>query len=431
MATVTRPPFYVPRPADETYWSGTPLDSPVIPFLTKQKFFGAGGQVPTKLWAPLYTFDDPSVWYAAPVPSTILEFLTKQTMFGKGGQVPMKQWRYDYDVGESFWYATPIDSAVLHPLLTAAGQVRSRQWLFSYDDSSVWQGAPIASDLLVPILSRKPFTRLRSFDNDDFSAWFPWINRNLAALSPSVSPLVNYTWRFHNDDSAVWSGSPLGSETIPFFTVGGKPPTKHWNYDLDDPPAWQLTYQRNLIPAAGAPTIAQRWNYNLDDPGGWQWQAPSLIALQLIPYTVGPTFADNYDDPSVWSWKPLRDQPLLTIQANPFTSLTWRFNLDDPSVWNGQPLPVPSLNIPHQNPFFNLRLIGSPDDSSIWSGQPIRSNTGLLSTTPLPFLTKQWNGFSIPEDQPWTVSSSTVDLLYIPIVISFANIQRTLTGVGL
>ncbi len=384
MANIVRSPFYVPRPADETYWSQTPVKSPIIPFLTKQKFFGAGGQVPTKRWAPFYTFDDPSVWYAAPVPSTILKFLTEQKMFGQGGQVPMKQWRYDYDVGETQWYATPLGSDLLHPLLTAAGQVRSREWLSSH--------------LLVPILSGKPFTRSIRFDNDDFSAWFPWANRNLAALTPSVSPLVNYTWRYNSDDPPVWSGSPLDSSTIPFFTVGGQPPTKHWNYDYDDSSAWQLTYQRNLIPAAGAPTIAIRWNFNYDDPSGWQWTPGNPVVVSLTSYVVSASLQTGIDDPSVWSWSPKRDQPLLTVQANPF---------------------------------FNLRLIGSPDDSSTWSAQPIRSNTGLLSTTPLPFLTKQWNGFSIPEDQPWTMSSTTIDLLYIPIPISFANIQRTLTGVGL
>ncbi len=406
------------------------MRSPIIPFLTKQKFFGAGGQAPTKRWAQFYTYDDPSLWYAAPVPSTILEFLTKQKMFGQGGQVPAKQWRYDYDSGETVWYATPIDSAVLHPLLTAAGQVRSREWLFGYDDPPVWSGAPTTSKLLVPILSSKPFTRLRGFDNDDFSAWFPWTNRNLAALFPSVSPFVNYTWRFNNDDSAVWSGAPQDSSTIPFFTVGGKPPTKHWNYDYDDSSAWQLTYQRNLIPAAGAPTIAQRWNYNFDDTSGWQWQAPSLIALQLVPYTAGSSFADNYDDPAVWSWNPPRDQPLLTVQAFPFSPL-FQPGYDEPPGWSGgiRSVPLTISTVPH-NPFTIPAWRFGYDDPSLWTGQS--QNAFFIQHQPIPFISTMWVlSFNIPQDTPTTISSQPSAVLYLPTPAAATLIQRTLTGVSL
>src|SRR5258706_15529402 len=94
MATVNRPPFWVPRPADDTYWSPpNSVNSPIIAFLTKQKIYAAGGQVPTKPWSRWLTYDDPPMWQGSPLNSQAITVTRTQVkFFGQPGQAPTKRW---------------------------------------------------------------------------------------------------------------------------------------------------------------------------------------------------------------------------------------------------------------------------------------------------------------------------------------------------
>src|SRR5258706_4128310 len=114
MATVNRPPFWVPRPADDTYWQSIVnyRSSANIQFLTQQKMLGQGGQVPTKPWSRWLTDNDPPMWQGAPLNSgAIMATKTQVKFFAQPGQAPTKRWL---------------------PYLI-------------YDDPPMWQGAPLNS----------------------------------------------------------------------------------------------------------------------------------------------------------------------------------------------------------------------------------------------------------------------------------------------
>lgn len=254
MATVLRPPFVVPRPADDGFWQGQPDNSAALQLLTAIKLFGAGGQAPTKQWH----YDDDvaaSLWRGAPAASAILPLLTAVKFFGAGGQAPSKQWRYDHDVGASFWQGQPNPSAVLQ-LLTAVkffgagGEAPPRrQWVAGVDEIG----------------------------------WTPSFGRNVALLNAAAAasnPFVSPLWKFAADDGSVWQGQPDNSAVlqlltaVKFFGAGGQAPTKRWSYDyLLDEPIWIGRPDASALLAplltAGGQVKARQWLWGRDDPPVW------------------------------------------------------------------------------------------------------------------------------------------------------------------
>jgi len=189
MATVLRPPFFVPRPFDESYWYGPPNRSECISLLTETKEFGQGGQVPTKRWKSYYCYDvAESVWNAAPIKSPIIRYLTFQKMFGAFGQVPATQWFSDFDDNFSGWLFSFIDrnQTLLTPALPSP--TKPIRWRYDHDDSSVWSGGPRQRQLIW-----QPFLYYRlKYNYDDHTAWqFSYINQNQSILTPIRSLRVS------------------------------------------------------------------------------------------------------------------------------------------------------------------------------------------------------------------------------------------------
>src|SRR5258705_6791442 len=97
MATVNRPPFWVPRPGHDDPWrmDNNWKTSAVIQILSSKKMFGAGGQVVTRKYAPLFTDNELPYWIGPNTNwknSALIQFLTKQKMFGAGGQVVTRKY---------------------------------------------------------------------------------------------------------------------------------------------------------------------------------------------------------------------------------------------------------------------------------------------------------------------------------------------------
>ena len=94
-------------------------------------------------------FED-SDWTGKPYPSAIIPFLTKIKFFGQGGQAPIHPPRFDYDVAETFWQYRFILNEL--PLVTKIPIPPPRPflWNYNYDDWALWPtGWPLRRSLFV------------------------------------------------------------------------------------------------------------------------------------------------------------------------------------------------------------------------------------------------------------------------------------------
>src|SRR5258705_10837903 len=218
MTTVNRPPFWVPRPADDTVWqcitnyrSSAPLQ-----FRTQQKMFGGGGQVPTKPWARWLTDNDPPMWQGSPLNSgAIMATKTQLKRFGQPGQVV--PFRPDFTYNDPpMWQGSPLNSGAIMATKTQVkffgqpGQAPPFRPNFTYDDASPWQW---------PLYER---------------------NRNVLV---SGQPFSNRQWQW-SDDASGWSGKPVNSAIIQnltqqkVFGAGGQVPPFRPNFTYDDASYW-------------------------------------------------------------------------------------------------------------------------------------------------------------------------------------------------
>jgi len=439
MANVARSPFYVPRPSDDPSWQWVWPGSGIMLTLSAQKFFGVGGQVPTKRWSPIYTFDDPGVWYEPTFQNGPVRVTGTQTkFFGQNGQVVTHNWAQNYTLDDpSTWMGSPISSDIIHPLLTAAGQVKSKQWLFGLDDPAVT---------------------------------YQWTSRNSIVLKPTGNPIATYTWRFNTDDPALWqpTAENLNSATIQILSFGGQPHTKQPSFVNDDASAWYFTTYRNqpiLVPS-GTPTTSRQPAFATDDQPAWQWTPPNTIANQLVSFTFPSLNVPEGDDSTPWSWSALpRPLTLATPTIAPFIPRQWLFGLSTDEPWKqttpkAQPLSILAF-IP-----FSPRFIPTLDDATVWTNglrpvsltltvvppSPLTSsqwhfdfgygyddvavwnaqsrNAFFTQTQPVSFKSAMWN-LNIPQDTPSPISSTPSAALYLPAPVAATLIQRTLTGVGL
>jgi hypothetical protein len=451
MATVIRPPFFVPRPPDDNIWNAAPTRAPVIPFLTKQKMFGAGGQVPAKQWHQLYDYDDASVWYAKPTKSNILQYLTFQKMFGVFGQVPATQWFSDFDDNFSGWLFafTNRNQSILTP--TVSAPFKTRPPSFNYDDPPVWSGGPRQRQLIW-----QPFLYYRlKYNYDDHTLWhFSYINQNQSILTPTAAanPFVPAIWNYRNDDAPAWSGNPISSAIItPLLTAAGQVKSSQRRYDLDDVSAWSAWLNRNLSVTTPTvnPFVNVTWKHS-DDPTVWSnqvnrnllittpaakpfvnvawsntddfpsWQsAPSGLAPIVRYLTFQRMFGSggqvptkqwryDYDDASAWfPWINKNLANATAIQPKPFVVVTWSENYDEAAIW--QPARYRNLVAitPQPAPFL-ARARYNYDDWYTWQPAQYR-NAALAIQIASPFSTRVWNFVS--DDLPrwqWQPSSQAI-----------------------
>jgi|SRR5882672_547602 len=415
MANVPRAPFWAPRPADDTYWSGSPVKSPIIPFLTAQKVFGAGGQVSTKRWLPNYTIDDPPVWSGSPLDAAPLRILTQQKLFGQGGQaVPF---RPNFTIDEPpMWQGAPVDSPIVSFLTKqkvygAGGQVPPYRWNFTADDppawqllagrnsnlfatsqnpfsnrqtswyseDSNWQGAPAGSAPLRILTSRRLFGQggqvppsRWNFNNDDPPPWSRATVRN-ANLLQSQNPFSNRQWQW-SDDASGWTGQPIASAIIPqltkvkFFGAGGQTPPFRPNFTLDDAPSWWPATERNLIllttPIA-SPRNVRFWlfNYDVDAP---QWQGGPSSDYLLFQPQPPPVLSFNL---RVFGYSGILQMPILNPQQDSEDSLYMLYQPYEFGILaasnQGIPVTVGPSGLPLYQDYSQILRIEVPDGQAI------------------------------------------------------------------
>lgn len=334
---VLRPPFVVPRPSDDTYWQfgsiGENLALNVVPshnpFVYIPWKFGyddsngwqyqtpynlnaaASIQFPPELDWTYSAPDDFPGWQAALGQKNIN--LTPGVVNTPFTYIP---WKFGYD-DSSGWQGRPLASELLIPVTTAGGQIEwKREWLFGYDDPAFRADlGPQSSKLLLPILvnvGQVKFKREWLFGYDDPAFWRSSPIGNFLALTtiPQPEPFFNLKqWLFSYDDHSYWVFDPQPSRILT-PSVGQIKFQREWLFGYDDPAfRSDLGPQSSKILApiltAGGQTKSKQWLFGYDDPPFWspilgrQMQLLSLPkAVPFLPPT--PTFI--YDDPAFWQY---------------------------------------------------------------------------------------------------------------------------------
>jgi hypothetical protein len=250
-------PFYVPRPADDTYWSGSPAKSPIIQFLT------AGGKPPIpRFWK--YDVDEPlpSPW--RPLQSQILSILLTAV-----GKPPTP--RYDLDIPDDpLWQRTTILNQAI-AFLSEPSPFKPPLWKYNLDDPQMWSWQAPHSSLLAPILT-------------------------------SVRPRFNeWAWKSTYEEPAIWRQPPQGLVLVPFPSPPGLTIIKvmPWGliYSSDDFPVWyqqirQLGPQFTPPAPAVVPALAFASDQSAysasgsDSPSGQNWSGAGFMAKYEIDTTV-------------------------------------------------------------------------------------------------------------------------------------------------
>lgn len=431
------PTFWQYNIDDPAGWAPTSenLNSDTLYILSAQKFFGAGGQVPTKRWE--YDFDDAALWSPAlgNLDAHPIQLLTFQKFYGAGGQGPTKQWHYDFD-DASVWNADASPSSII-PLLTqqriygTGGQVPTKQWHYDNDDASAWQFlAPHNGSIaVVPYPFGPVFWK---FGIDDHSSYQPFLKSNNTAQ--------------------------LISTEAKFYGANGQVPTKQWHYDIDEASAWQFLAPHNgTIVAVPTPFGPVRWNYNFDDASIWNSASLHSAVIQELTqqtfYSVNEQITRWFDEPSIWQWRP--NLFVAPSAASPIKAsfVQW---IDDHSVWQWKSIfaIAPSALV------VRATLFASYDEAAPWSGSfksapllktqsPIISLTWrfgisedlfwrqtypslvkfIPSISSYPFFSGKW-GMDIPQDMPSVMGSRAATILYIPKLL-FKRIATVLAEVRL
>lgn len=457
---------------DPSVWNWPPQSNRgIIDLCTTQlKWFGAPGQVPTKRWNITYTFDDPAVWNSKPIASNTP--YPAATIVRAPFYVPS----FDHTIGwsltirrdmplntisvspfinrqrsfnsddPSLWQGSPILSKLLSPLLTAASQVKSQQWLFGYDDPAYWVGNPTNVASPIPMLTVGGIIEARQWhwDNDDPAMWSGWTNLNLINITTvfvAPNPFVLRQSQFTFDDPPVWNSKPIAGNTrYPVIVVRAP----FYAPSFDHTIGWAkspATKFSGLISVPSNPFIPVFYRFHIDDTAIWQQPQQRNIGLPVVPPNplIPVFYRFHTDDAAIWQQPQQRNIGLPVVVPNPFVPVFYRFHADDAAIWQ-QPsqrsvaLPfVPSIvdhwrmDIPDDQPWslsiqYNLAGAAKPapftsrqyqfvvDDPSIWQ-QPVQRSIGLPF---VPSIQNRWR-LDTADDQLWSLTLRQNLILVTPI----------------
>jgi hypothetical protein len=451
--TVLRPAFYAPRPSDDFIWQG-PIEnynSVAIQLLTYQKFFGAGGQPPTKRWH--YDNDDEATIWRGPLDnynSNVLVNFTAVKFFGARGQAPTKFWApyYNYDVGEaSIWQGTPenYNSGILEILTRtkffgAPGQVPTERWgvFYNYDDFSGWQFNPKGHS---PLQVSEAFVNapwLWKFDYDTAeSAWQgtpETYNSGILQQLTAADPFEYQPWAFGYSDDSTWQG-PLGNYSagvlkqliaVKFFGAPGQAPTKFWHYDYTfDEIVWRYPLKpatfNTLLTAAG-PFEYSPWKYHYD-VAELAWVGTPTSSQVLPVLTVGgqvkpSRWANTIDDSAIWQQPPAYNVNFLTTIL-PKTVLRPPFIAPRPAddfVWQSTIERNTNLfTAAVANPFTYYPWKFGLDDSSGWQWGA-KGNALLLPGLTAQFQIRYWNNYD--DSSGWQFQTERNANVLAPVAVN-------------
>lgn len=285
-------PFYVPSPLAESYWLKTYSYSfSFIPNSSAQLNPGAFSN-----FADYNDFWKPSVQRGLSFAFT--PFIADQPSFASDDP--------------AVWRGAPILSKVF-PMLTAAGQVKSHQWLFGYDDPSYWTGKPLNSAPPIPMLTIGGIIKAKQWhwDNDDPSMWAGWINRNLAnETTLFVPPNIFAPIFYRYNDPDIWRQPSQRSVALPFLPVV----VDHRDFSSDDPPPWEQPSQRSIA-LPFVPAIVDRWRIDPIDDLPWSFTVQRNISPLSQPFSTHWRL-DLADDQL---WSPINQRDLV-ITVTPLSN---------------------------------------------------------------------------------------------------------------
>lgn len=427
---------------DPAAWSWpTPQRSgPMTLTLTQVKFFGQSGQVPTRSISPFYPGDDAAAWSGSPLAQNAA--LNVVPLAGGTFYAPRPS-------DDPVWSGAPLSSMIIRPLLTAVGQVQSRQWLPGLDDPAPWSGSPVSSNIIRPLLT--------------------------ASGQP---PTKNWSPIYTLDDASVWSGSPLGSVVVhPLLTAAGKPPQPRRTFDFDDAAAWggsPLGADSALLKTLVVlnPFTIRSWLFGYDDAAPWSGAPLSSGAIsatrtqqkaygqpgQVSARDFAPLYA--FDDPASWSGSPLSSPHSLVTTLVFYVPVAyarpWQFGVDDHSIWTPQPYnnnkalqftsligqatarwayttvydesavwpggPRPTSSLLTAVPLLGRRWLNAGDDLLVWQGT-LRSVPMTLGGK-TPFLSPRWS-FASSDELPWSMTyQQSLSLKVMPPPQVFQNVSN-------
>lgn len=445
MATVNRPPFWVPRPPDDNIWGWVPPRGALTLATTELKWYGAPGQVPTKYWLPYYTLNDPPEWQGAPTHSQSLVLTTTELKwYGAPGQVPTKRWgpHYIYDDPSVAYYPRIewMNSAIIQMLthqsfFGAGGQVPTKRWVpYFWDDiSPAWEyNVNWLNSAIIQILTQQ----------------------KIFGAGGQVPPS---RWNFNYDETPPWQLNInwMNSAAIQILTQqkifgqGGQVPPSRWNFNYDETPLWQFSYPRNpnTITVQNNPFSPVVWRFDYDDSPMWQgrpiatnvnfipinmpraafWSlragfesewygAPIAISSLNVPQLTKP-FAPqlwkfDYSFDTEWYGKPVAISALNVPQHSPFVPRFWNFDYDDPPMWQGSPVAIPVLNVPQANlkiipRFWNFNY----DDPPMWQGRPVATNVNFI---PVNMLRASFYALKPGEEHYWQLAIQRNNVILVP-----------------
>lgn len=283
--TPVRPPLVVHDVNEQSLWQHSHGDRNVLlRLLTSVKFYGAGGQAPTKRWQPYYNYDvGCSNWQWEPPPSSlIVPLLTNVKFFGVGGQAPTKRWQAHYNQ-----YEPPVWWRQFPPYNLALVQRQcpdDQSWFYNQpNDQANWQWRPPLRNAALTSLQTRAATWRYNYDDAANWTWRPPL-KNTALTSLQVRA---GTWRHGYNDAANWQWQ--APTNAPLLT-GGQAQAKPgpWRYDYDHASGWQpfSVRNRNLLDAHG-PFSQGGWRF--DFAGEQLWQFTALLNLPLLSPAPTPT----------------------------------------------------------------------------------------------------------------------------------------------
>jgi uncharacterized protein YmfQ (DUF2313 family) len=273
----TAEPFVVPQwvsldeaAVPDPIWRPKPHGAAALALLYFAKFFGAGGQAPTKFWR--YDFDDQlPKWQGAPKIAAAMLQPAAATFFDQSGQAPAKFWRYDYLIEFPQWQGAPLRAATAGfpepgKFFGVSGQAPTKFWRYDFDDQlPKWQGDPLLAASL-----RMPAT------TEFFGA------RGQAPIK---------FWRYDFDDQLPkWQGAPIVLATLPMATeepAGSNTPTPA------PPPVSPLEARGDQWVQRTGAEYALAWSGLL--PTGPAWPREPDHVLQIVLAGLAQIWGDEVE----------------------------------------------------------------------------------------------------------------------------------------
>lgn len=344
MATVVRPPIYVPRGTDDALWVGRPLAASIA-LLT-----AVAATPPPAHATPRFVPEQTEIWQGAPRSSQTIAMLAANRPFSPPA------WR---NYAEDTPWLIPDGASATIQMLAAKQPSRPFIW-WRYQEDAPWQ---------------------------------PITLRNTALLTPQLAkPFSPPAWFWSGDQSDAWRATPTQALALITPAAAGPPPRGQIYRppaDLSEGWQWRPSGTAVLLSIAPAPFVPARWRFDLvEDARTWQWSQGYALALyQTLPFRV--SYPSAYADAPVWQWAVGRNLASLStpLPTPPPGRTGWRrdaHHLDAP-LWTWRP-PYSVVYLPTVVLRTDPRFITDPNPRvRISAPKPrIRSVTPRVKGQPVP-----------------------------------------------